>query len=217
MKAVASLLFFLAAVGGSLAGILTNIEEGRAVDDYEVYVNPGGDSNALTCGFHVVCRTPYPDTNRTALDWGNNPTTLNDVYWRSFGYKGIGSQSTIATGQVWNYTSDCNEVAVEIYSLASSYRGSERYVHTALVGSDGRTFYIPGSTTGAYKLEGPIGATVADEEDEDCDFDGPHLHQGSELSGWFRNSNVYPDEPSTGTGYSLTDGDNWQNRRPWSE
>ena len=39
MKAVASLLFFLAAVGGSLAGILTNIEEGRAVDDGPVSVD----------------------------------------------------------------------------------------------------------------------------------------------------------------------------------
>jgi hypothetical protein len=205
----------LAALVGSIAGILSSVQSGRAVDDYDVYVNPGGSTNVLTCGFHVTCdATAYPDTNRTALDWGNSANA--SVYWRSFGFKGAGSQATIATGKIWNVTDTCKAVAVEVYSLANTYRGAEGYTHTILSGTDGRSFYIPGSASGAYKLEGPTG-TTADSEISGCPWTAAHLHQFSDLSGWYRNSGVYPDEPSTGTGYDLTDVNNWQNRRPWAE
>lgn len=208
--------FTVAALPGSLAGVLSSVRHGRAVDDYGVYVNPGADTNALTCRFHVTCDGDYPDSNRTALDWGNDAYTYNDVYWRSFGFKGVGSQSTIATGKIWDVTDACKAVAVEIYSLVNTYRGAEGYVHTLLSGTDGRSFYIPGSPSGAYKLEGPIGVT-AESEIPGCPWTGPHLHQFSDLSGWYRNSGMYSDEPNTGTGYDLTDVDNWQNRRPWTE
>ena len=214
-RSLTILILVLSLSFGVTAGTLFGYRSSLATETYEVYVNPGPSTNSLTCGFHVTCdETVYPDTNRTALDWGNSGTA--SVYWRSFGYLSVGSLATIATGKVWDVTDSCKAVAVEIYSLANTYRGAAGYLHSSLSGTDGRSFYIPGSTTGAYKLEGPV-ATTASTEIGGCPWDAAHLHQFSDVSGWFRNSGIYSDEPATGTGYDLTDGDNWQNRRPWSE
>lgn len=200
---------------GTLLGVLSNVSIGRATVDYEVYVNPGAATNELTCGYHVTCdEINYPDANRMALDWGND--SGNNVHWRSWGYKSVGSQGTIASGKVWDVTDSCKAVAVEVYSTTSVYKGAAGYMHTTLSGTDGRTFYISGSTSGSYTSYGAIG-TTAGSEILGCPWSDPHLHQFSDYSSWVANGNVYPDEPSTGTGYDLTSVDNWQNRRLWSQ
>jgi hypothetical protein len=201
-------------IAGLVLGALSNVTTGRALVDYEVYVNPGAATNSLTCGYHVTCDGSYPDANRMGLDWGNS--SGNSVYWRSWGYKSVGSQGTIASGKVWDVTDSCKAVAVEVYSTTNAYKGAAGYMHTNLSGTDGRTFYISGSTSGSYTSYGAIG-TTAGSEIPGCPWTAAHLHQFSDVSGWYANGNVYPDEPGTGVGWDLTSADNWQNRRPWSQ
>jgi hypothetical protein len=180
------------AIAGSAIGVISNLSVGRATTDYEVTVNPGGATNALICGFHVVCdEVNYPDANRTGLDWGN--VADDAVYWRSWGYKSVGSQSTVAISKVWDVTDTCYAVAVEVYSITNVYKGAAGYVHTHLSGTDGRTFYVSGSTSGSYTSYGAIG-TTSDSEISGCAWTAAHLHQFSDVSGWYRNSGVYPDE-----------------------
>jgi hypothetical protein len=124
---------------------------------------------------------------------------------------------TIAVGYVWDVTDVCNAVAAGINSVMSTYMGAAGYLHSTISGTPNRSFSIPGSTTGAFKQEGPI-ATTPTSEIPGCPWTGPHLHQFSDVSGWFRNSNVYVDEATPArSGWALSDEDNWQNRRPWSE
>lgn len=78
-RVIVPALATLALLAGAI-GALTS-SPARAVTSYGLYVNPGGSSNALTCGWHSTCVWPYSWGN--ALDWGNDPYTNKYAYWRS--------------------------------------------------------------------------------------------------------------------------------------
>jgi hypothetical protein len=199
---------FVSAVFGALTAT-----PARAVVNYGLYVNPGGSSNALTCGWHSTCVWPYSWGN--ALDWGNDPDTYKFVYWRSWGTSDSGS-GTMAYAYPYNASSDiCHGAGANVYDLGWTWRGSVVWLHTSLSGS-APTVYINGSWSGAFTSSGPMGTTVPTEKDVSCPWDGPHLHQYSTASGWYANTGVYPSAPTTGSGYSLADFGNWQNRTSWS-
>lgn len=199
---------FVSAVFGALTAT-----PARAVVNYGLYVNPGGSSNALTCGWHSTCVWPYSWGN--ALDWGNDPDTYKFVYWRSWGTSDSGS-GTMAYAYPYNASSDiCHGAGANVYDLGWTWRGSVVWLHTSLSGS-APTVYINGSWSGAFTSSGPMGTTVPTEKDVSCPWDGPHLHQYSTASGWYANTGVHPSAPTTGSGYSLADFGNWQNRTSWS-
>lgn len=193
----------------SFAGAMT-APSAKATNNYGLWINPGGSSNALTCGWHSTCLSPYPWGN--ALDWGN--TTNQAVYWRSWATADTGS-GTVGYAFPYNATSeDCYGAGAHVYDLGWTHRGSVVWLHTALSGS-APTVYIDGSWSGAYTSSGSMGTTVGEELEPTCPWTDPHLHQYSTASGWFANTNVYPGAPSTGTGYALGNIANWQNRTSW--
>ena len=174
-------------------------------------MNPGGSSNALSCGWHATCKGTYPWGN--ALDWGNYGT--QPVYWRSWATSDAGSD-TMAYGFPRNAdTATCYGAAVDVYSLGWAFRGTAVYLHTASTTT--ASFNINGSWIGSYTSGGQVGTTVSTEKTGDCPWTAGHLHQYSTALGWYANTGVYPSAPTGGTGYSLTDQANWQNRTSWSE
>jgi hypothetical protein len=109
----------------------------------------------------------------------------------------------------------CYGAAVDVYSLGWASRGTAAYLHTTSTTTT--SFQIGGSCSGSYTFGGQVGTTVASEKSNDCPWDNPHLHQYSTASGWYANTGLYPNAPSTGTGYGLADQGSWQNRTYWSE
>jgi len=65
-------IYAILASCGAALGILT-ASSVHATSTHDVYVNPGGSTNSLKCGWHSVCESPYSWGN--ALDWGNDPYT----------------------------------------------------------------------------------------------------------------------------------------------
>lgn len=211
-RVLISVLMSLVLAGGA-AGLLSP-KPGKAVTDYTIRVNPGAYSNHLTCGWHVTCKSPYTWGN--ALDWGNS---ANDhVHWRSWGYRGSGSGNV---GSAYIYTANtatCYRISADIWSPLGTFLGNAAYQHTRILVSEGTGWSISGSTSWSYTYRGDIGYTVGTELDDDCAWTDPHLHQYSTSgTGWYANTDVYPDAPDEGTGYDLTSSGNWQNRRTWSE
>lgn len=210
--------------GVSLAGVAvgslsTNVSTTRAVSDYELYVNPGGSTNYLSCGWHSTCLFPFPDGD--ALDWGNDPYTNNQVYFRAWGVKGYSGLVKIANGYVGRRdTMVCYQAVTDVVSLYGAYVGRTHYLHTLFTGSEGASFSIYGRDTGYFQTYGSFGVTVDGELTTSCPRgdDGPHLHQYSALGGtWTKNTGVYPAAPEEGTGYPLGDWNSWQNRTYWTE
>ncbi|MGE0600046.1 MAG: hypothetical protein AB7J35_09740 [Dehalococcoidia bacterium] len=201
------------ALAGSALGLLAPTP-GKAVTSYEIRVNPGGATNALTCGWHVTCKPPITWGN--ALDWGNSANA--HVHWRSWGYRGSGS-GNVGTAYVYTAnTATCYRIAADIYSTMGTFLGDAAYQHTRILVSEGTNWSIAGSTGWSYTSRGDIGYTVGTELAPTCPWTDPHLHQYSTSgSGWYANTDVYPDGPDEGTGYDLTSWSNWQNRRTWSE
>ena len=178
----------------------------HALTGFGLWVNPGGSTNALTCGWHSTCLDPWPAGN--ALDWGNTGT--QPVYWRSWATSDAGS-GTMAYGYPRDASSStCYGAAVDVYSLGWAFRGTAVYLHTASTTT--ASFNINGSWIGSYTSGGQVGTTVSTEKTGDCPWTAAHLHQYSTALGWYANSGVYPSAPTGGTGYSLTDQANWQNR-----
>jgi hypothetical protein len=58
---LAIMIPFVALTGLAL-GALT-APNAHALVGYGLWVNPGGSTNALTCGWHDTCKSPWP--------WGN--------------------------------------------------------------------------------------------------------------------------------------------------
>lgn len=205
--------YLAACVVAAALGFLT-APTAHATSTHDVYVNPGGSTNALTCGWHDVCEPPY--NWGTGLDWGNDPYTYYNVYWRSWGLVTSGS-GTMAWGYPYNASSTlCYAAGVHLYDTSWGHHGSVVYVHTMLSGS-APTVYIQGSWSGTFTSDGPMGTTIEDEKDEDCPRDDPHLHQYSTASGWWANTGLYPNAINAQTGYNLSAFGSWQNRTNWTE
>jgi hypothetical protein len=206
-------IYALLAVCGSVLGVLM-ASSVRATSTNDVYVNPGASTNALTCGWHDICEYPYTWSN--ALDWGNDPYTNKYVYWRSWGVVASGS-GTMAYGYPYNASSTiCYGAGVNLYDTSWGYRGSVVYLHTSLSGS-APTVYVQGSWSGTFTSDGPMGTTVAGEKDVTCPWEAPHLHQYSTASGWWANTEVYPNAVNPQTSYNLAAFGNWQNRTNWTQ
>lgn len=206
-------MYALAAAVGVASGILT-APPAHATSTHDVYVNPGASTNALTCGWHDACESPYNWGN--ALDWGNDPYTYYNVYWRSWGIVASGS-GTMAYGYPYDASSTiCYGAGVSLYDTSWGFHGSVVYLHTGLSGS-APTIYVQGNWSGAFTSDGPMGTTVASEKDSTCPWKGAHLHQYSTASGWWANTNVYPNAVNPQTGYDLSSIGNWQNRTNWIE
>ena len=197
-----------------LAFIATN-RGAKAAYPYDLYINPGGSTNLLTCGWHLDCVPPY--TASTALDWGN--TSGQTVYWRSFGIttSGLGvagsASPRVADGTCYNFS-------VDIRSAYGASLGTEAYTHSQLSLATPFTINAGGPPSGAMTVV-TLGSTRGSEL-ADCTrlklWTGPHLHQYStNAAGWSRNTGVYPNAPTGGTGYALNSIANWQNRRTWTE
>jgi hypothetical protein len=62
-----------------------------------------------------------------------------------------------------------------------------------------------------------MGTTVAGEKDVTCPWEAPHLHQYSTASGWWANTEVYPNAVNPQTSYNLAAFGNWQNRTNWTQ
>lgn len=200
-------------LAGSALGLLAPMP-GRAATSYEIRVNPGGATNALNCGWHVTCVSPFTWGN--GLDWGN--TSNAHVHWRSWGYRGSGSGDIGAAYIYTANTATCYRISADIYSALGTFLGNAAYQHMRILVSEGTNWSISGSTGWAYTSRSDIGYTVGTELSQNCPWTGAHLHQYSTSgTGWYANTNVYPNAPSTGTGYDLTSLSNWQNRRTWSE
>ena len=210
-RILALVLSFAAILG---IGLGVSPTPSLAVTSYEIRINPGGSTNALTCGWHATCLTPYPWGN--ALDWGNSGNAY--VHWRSWGYRGSGT-GAVGTADVYTAnTATCYQIAADIYSPLGSFLGDAAYMHTRINVSEGTNWSISGSVSGSYTSQSNIGYTATSELSASCPWTAAHLHQYSTSgTGWYANTGVYPNAPSTGTGYSLTSANNWQNRRVWSE
>ena len=202
----------LAALG--LAFVATN-RGAQAAHPYDLYINPGGSTNLLTCGWHEAC-TSTPVIG-TALDWGN--TSGQTVYWRSFGMttSGLGvagSASTrVADGVCYNFS-------VDIRSAYGASLGTEAYTHSQLSLTTPFTINAGSPPSGTMTVTS-LGTTRSNEL-ADCKnqgyWTGPHLHQYStNAPGWSRNSGLYPNAPAGGVGYPLNAIGSWQNRRTWTE
>jgi len=182
----------------------------------------GGATADMTCGWHGGCgSTP---TAGTALDWDNYGN--NAVYFRTFGHRDTGSESTMARGTVERAIgTTCATVYINIGSPAGgTYRGSIAYVHT-LTSADGNSIDIVFST-GSYWTTSNFGTNVAtaDEENVNCRtpdlWDGAHVHQYaawnySAVSGGYRNTGTYPNYVNPGT-YSIDTSTYWQDRAEWT-
>jgi len=152
-----------------------------------------------------------------ARHWTN--TSGQTVYWRSFGIttSGLGvagsASPRVADGTCYNFS-------VDIRSAYGASLGTEAYTHSQLSLATPFTINAGGPPSGAMTVV-TLGSTRGSEL-ADCTrlklWTGPHLHQYStNAAGWSRNTGVYPNAPTGGTGYALNSIANWQNRRTWTE
>ena len=125
MKNHFPVLVSAAALFGGLMGLLSIGGVTAAPIDYAVYINPGGASNAMTCGWHVACAPPFTWGN--ALDWGNSGGS--SITWRSWGFRasGSGPLGTAAVGS--NSSSGCYRFSARVNSLNGTLRGEATYTH----------------------------------------------------------------------------------------
>ena len=206
-------LLTLAILVGVAAGALTGRTGARAITAYDLYMMPGGVTNALTCGWHSACISPYSWGN--ALDWGN--AGGNAVYWRSYGV--AVPTGAIGVGFPLDVSGTCKAAGVDVYDVGWIPRGRVVFTHTQLTRTT--SFAIAGGPPLTPALTLLSVGTTASTELYSCTsptpplWSGPHLHQYSTASGWYANTAVYPNAPSTGTGYNLGTWTNWQNRTYW--
>ncbi len=215
-KWLVGLAMMASAVVGTILGHASR-ENALALTGYELNVNPGSSSNAVTCGWHSTCVSPY--SPGYALDWGNSGG--GSVYWRSWAFLSDGSGS-IGTASLTTASGNCYVIGVDVKSVFGIWKGSTSYTHTTISGSS-RNWSIPGAAAiGTYYLYGPVGTTVpTNQEKATCpkDDDGnyfAHLHHTTD-GAWERNDSTYGYAPWTGTGFDLTALDNWMGRHSWAE
>lgn len=105
----------------------------------------------------------------------NGPTPGLYVYNMSTHWSGFGDTWMKAVAVNYSMGSECTGRYVYLYDPADNYLGRLNYVHIAPSIPDGETWIIPGSGWNIVLL-----GSVLDwgEEDPDCEWTAPHLHQG---------------------------------------
>jgi hypothetical protein len=211
MRFATMLTSLLAAAVGIVIGF-TSVQQAKAVTTYTVEIM-GGATDYMTCGWHGVCSSS--PTSGTALDWA--PYTNHAIYFRSWTYRGSGSQATVARGTVDVPSGQaCKSVWVHISSAAGvTYRGTEKYVHSTST-ANGATIDIVATTSGFW-TQSQIGST-ATTENTNCPWTGEHLHQFAyweNVGGSSRNTSVYPTYVNPGYYYIDVKGYH-QDRAYWS-
>jgi hypothetical protein len=215
MKRVATLVITFAVVAGTVAGLLSS-KPALALVASDLYMQPGGASSFMSCGWHGT--SGCPNLDGYALDWSS--AAGPGVWWRSYGIR-------IPSGGIGNgYPSDastpnggCTRIGVDIYTTLK-WRGKVVYTHARMSNPPPTSFAIAGgSPTSPAFTSRSLGATIQS-EGVNCPFTGQHLHQYNSTSGdgniWYHNTNVYPYAPGTGN-WDPYNWSYWQARTYWSE
>jgi hypothetical protein len=211
MKRLSLFLLAAAIFTGTIAGLVTS-RPARATTYFDLYVQPGGDSSSMTCGWHGA--TGCPNLDGYALDWSSlyGP----GVTWRSYGTAVPTSQ--IGTGYPGDASSTCTRLKVQVRSTADIWRGDVVYTHSEETTTS--SFAIQGGDvlTPAF-TSNYLGYTVTSEI-SGCPWKERHVHQYNSASGadniWYHNTGTYPYAPGTGN-WDPYSTQYWQSRTSWSQ
>jgi len=197
-----------------LAGLLNPLFPGRAAattENVTLGVNPGPDHSpdALNCLWHSECTSPVKAG--TALDWANSFSANEVIYWRSYGYRSLGS-GTLGKGTIKDYTGTCSGIRVEVTDDFGFVKGSIYYVHQRSW-TYGATFAINASPSWSY-TSATIGFSWSDEL-PNCKsmllWTGQHLHQDAQSGPYTPNYGVFTSLQS----YPVDSYYDWQYRQSW--
>ena len=190
------LLLAAALVLGGVAGAVTyqspRVVEGQYITSYFLYVNPGGVSTNLTCGWHLECTAAgynQPPFDQHGLDWGN--IGGQEVYWRSWGgHSGFDWGGSLGSAQISiDPVSGCNRLLADVRDVFGGSRGRVKYTHTAMdlgfvleLGATSYSFPIGSVNGGLLFTQQQVGRTnAAATEAAACGYNpgtfGAHLHQ----------------------------------------
>ncbi len=205
----------LLVVAAIMLGVVTGLSSSKptlATSSYDLYVQPGGASSYMTCGWHGT--TGCPNAGGYGLDWSS--ASGASVYFRSFG--GAVPATNIGTGYPGDASSTCTRAKVQVRSVADIWRGDVIYTHAEDTATS--SFTILGNTvTSPAFTSSYVGYTLVSEV-AGCPFFGQHLHQYNSASAsgnsWAHNTNVYPNATNPGNWdpYNIA---YWQAKTSWSE
>jgi hypothetical protein len=208
-KRLASLIV-LAAISGTLYGLVSSSPGAAQTPQVHLTVNPGSTREVLTCGWHDTCLAGMYGA-RAALDWGNFAGWR--IYWRSWGWRGDGGFGPMGSATIWQDHSNCFRVTVTTYDWWGYYQGAIHYTHSDTDKSGEPFLFSGGNGTWLESEVVDLGWSVGSEIGG-CPFEDPHLHQNGPWQ-YGRNTG-YPDAPSTGSGtYPIWAFGYWQNDRQW--
>jgi hypothetical protein len=203
-----------AVVVGALAGILFPNHAIAAIIWVDLYVNPGPETNTLTCGWHTACVSPY--SSGPALDW-NNPVDWSvsggrdrDVRWVSYGFRSD-TTGDIGDGLIADASATCKAIDVQATDAFGFSKGYIRYTHSyswvpgwyiAIYGSPGGA---PSSSAVANTARTELSACVSQGF-----WSAPHLHQlhssefGARPTNTVSGQTVYPTGSAMHTSLTYT-------------
>jgi hypothetical protein len=205
------LLVPLSVALGFVAGVLSP-KAADASGTFDLYIQPGGDSSSMTCGWHGSTGCPNP--GGFALDWSS--LSGDNVTFRSYGT--AVPTSSVGVGYPGDASSTCSRNKVEVRSLADIWRGDVVWTHTNE--NTYTSFVIYGGDVLSPAFTSVHVADTRPTEIPGCPFSVQHAHQYNSASGsgntWYHNTNVYPNATNPGN-WSQYNMAYWQARTYWTE
>lgn len=207
---------FLVAVAAMslLAGLLGPWSGGgvanATTESVGLRVNPGPEFSPdnLNCLWHEICG----QAGGNALDWKNNFSANETIYWRSYGFRTLTGNGILGSGTIVDNSGTCSGIRVHVADVFGYDKGNVLYTHQRSW-TYGSAFQISASPTWSYS-QYSIGFSWSTEL-PDCVtlgyWTGQHLHQGADAAYYAKNAAVFT---STGS-YPVDSFANWQYSQSW--